>query len=78
MKRCLLLFRGLSATPPINARGRSLSRKMALSLMWHRRNLVSPSGQEPGTQVRGDVFVDGSSSRRVIRELSRAASSVVM
>eukprot|EP00959_Pyramimonas_sp_CCMP1952_P159790 3342033-Pyramimonas_sp.AAC.1 len=47
-------------------------------LVWHDDTLEPPDGGERGTSMWGSLFVDGSCSRHVVRELSRAASSVCM
>ena len=48
------------------------------TLVWRHKDISFPSGQPPGREVWGNVFIDGSSTRHPIRELSRAAKNVVM
>ena len=47
-------------------------------LVWHRDDILNSNGQRPGNELWGSLFVDGSCARHPIRELSRAASSVIM
>ena len=68
----------ISATPPARTPSPITESDNGLCLAWHQNDITSPSGQQPGTEVWGDVFIDGTTSRRAIRELSRAASSVIM